>query len=67
MAQRDISYGELVALEVEFNKQVQEQGVTFHDDEYHQEALNDFIQQYQDGNDNPQLVLNYPNRHTIKK
>ena len=63
---RDISYAELAWLGNEFDKQVEEQGVVFHDDEYREEALMDFVRQYEEGDDNPKLQLLYPERHTIK-
>lgn len=53
--QRDVSYGELVALQQEFETQLDENGVIFDDDESYDEALNDFIQQYIDGDDDPQI------------
>lgn len=53
--QRDISYGEIVALQQEFETQLDEHGVIFNDDDDYDEALNDFIQQYMDGDDDPQI------------
>lgn len=62
LPQRDISYGELAELGNLFEKQLLEKGITLCDDEYRQEALFDFIDQYQNGNDNPELRLLYPER-----
>lgn len=53
--QRDVSYGELVALQQEFETQLDENHVIFDDDDDYDEALNDFIQQYMDGDDDPQI------------
>jgi len=53
--QRNVSYGQLAALEILFNEQVADAGVTFDSDEQRDEALFDFTQQYIDGNDNPQI------------
>lgn len=64
--QRDISYGELVALQQEFEAQLDENGVVFDDDESYEEALGDFIQQYIDGNDNPTLDLSDTNLRPIR-
>lgn len=54
--QRDVSYGELVELENMFNEQVKKFNIGFECEEERQEALFDFIQQYIDGNDNPQIA-----------
>ena len=51
--QRDVSYGELVALQELFYQQVEERGIQFPDEEIEQECLFDFQQQYIDGNDDP--------------
>ena len=47
--QRDVSYGELAALQDLFYEQVEEQGIVFPDEEIEQECLFDFQQQYIDG------------------
>lgn len=57
MEQRDVSYGELAALDEEFDRQVNERGITFPDEEVEQECLFDFVQQYIDGNDNPEIQV----------
>ena len=53
--QRDISYGELSALSDEFETQLDEHGVIFDDEEDRDEAFFDFVQQYIDGDDDPQI------------
>lgn len=53
--QRDISYGEIVALQQEFETQLDERGVVFDNDEDYDEAFFDFEQQYIDGDDDPQI------------
>ena len=57
--QRDVSYGELVALQELFYRQVEEQGIQFPDEEIEQECLFDFQQQYIDGNDDPIININF--------
>ena len=52
-----ISYGELAALEVEFNKQCEQQHVQWTDEEVRQEALMTFISDYEEGDDDPQITL----------
>lgn len=59
MRQRDISYGELAALEDAFYEQVHEQNITFPDEETENECLMDFQQQYIEGNDDPQINVNW--------
>ena len=53
--QRSVSYGEIMELENIFDEQVNEKHVVFKDPEERDEALFDFIQQYIDGDDDPQL------------
>lgn len=60
--QRDVSYGKLAELGDLFEKQLLEKGITLCDDEYRQEALLDFIDQCQNGNDKPEVNLHYPHR-----
>ena len=64
--QRDISYGELVALQQEFEAQLDENGVIFDDDESYEQALGDFIQQYIDGDDNPMIDLSTANVRPVR-
>ena len=52
---RDVSYGELVELENLFNEKVKEHHIDFESDEERQESLFDFIQQYINGNDAPEI------------
>ena len=51
--QRDVSYGELAALQEIFEEQAKEW--VFDEEETRQECLLDFQQQYIDGDDNPQI------------
>ena len=51
--QRDVSYGELAALQEMFEEQAKEW--IFDEKETMQECLLDFQQQYIDGDDNPQI------------
>lgn len=51
--QRDVSYGELAALQEMFDEQAKEW--IFDEEETMQECLLDFQQQYIDGDDNPQI------------
>lgn len=51
--QRDVSYGELAALQEMFEEQAKEW--VFDEEETRQECLLDFQQQYIDGDDNPQI------------
>lgn len=53
--QRSVSYGELAELENMFNEQIKKRHIKFEDEEKCSEALFDFIQQYIDGDDNPQV------------
>ena len=52
-------------LENWFTSQVEDRGVTFLDDDYRTECLNDFVLQYQGGEDRPKIRLNYPDRQVI--
>ncbi len=53
--QRNVSYGELAELEKMFKEQVKTLRICFESKEERDEALFDFIQQYIDGNDDPQV------------
>lgn len=55
--ERDVSYGELAALGDMFEQEVRQRNVSFPCDEIREQALLDFIQQYQEGNDNPHIDL----------
>jgi len=54
-----LSYGELVALEQSFNRQCISQHIRWTDDEVRQEALIQFINDYEEGGDDtePQVLL----------
>ena len=60
--ERSVSYGELAMLEYLFGRQMLNLKLDFADEEYRAEALNDFIDQYVNGNDNPEVRLLYPDR-----
>ena len=60
--ERQASYRELADLSQLFEQQLLSEGVTLCDDDYRTEALIDFVSQYEDGDDNPQLNLLYPTR-----
>ena len=57
--QRNISYAELVALQNLFYEQVERDGIIFPNEEIEQECLFDFQQQYIDGDDEPQINVNF--------
>lgn len=59
---RQVSYGELAWLGYEFEQKLKAEGITLCDDDYRTEALMDFVSQYEDGNDEPELNLLYPDR-----
>ena len=53
----DISYGEIAVLGHEFDKQCEELGIEWIDEDVKEECFNDFISQYEDGNDEPEVRL----------
>lgn len=55
--ERDLSYGELCALDCEFEKQCEYAGIEWFDDDVKNECFRDFCLQYQEGNDNPQIYI----------
>lgn len=57
MDQRDVSYGELIALDEEFERQVKERYIEFPDSEIEEQCHLDFVQQYIDGDDDPQINI----------
>ena len=57
MEQRDVSYGELVALDEEFELQVKKNNIIFPDAETEEQCHFDFVQQYIDGDDDPQINI----------
>lgn len=59
MEPRDISYGELAALNELFENEERERKIKFPCDETREEALMDFIYQYQCGNKAPHINLCY--------
>ena len=66
--QRSVSEGEIVALQELFDQQVEEFNIGFECDEEREEALFDFVQQYINGNDDPQIhYVNNPEDDTVEK
>ena len=66
--QRDISCGELAALQELFDQQVDEFNIGFECEEEQQEALFDFVQQYINGNDDPRIeYVSNPDNDTMDK
>ncbi len=57
MEQRDVSYGELAALDEEFERQVKEKNIIFPDSEIEEQCHFDFVQQYIDGDDAPHINI----------
>lgn len=64
--QRDVSYEELDALQQEFETQLDEAGVIFDNDDDYNEALDDFIQQYIEGDDDPQIDFSIANVRPVR-
>lgn len=60
--ERNISYGEIFALNQKFEQYLLDNGITILDDDYRTEAFNDYLDQYQNGNDNPEVNLYYATR-----
>lgn len=60
MEQRNVSYGELIALQQMFEEQIKILGVTFLEEEYRDECEFDFVDQYINGCDEPEVRLLYP-------
>lgn len=56
-SQRSASYGEILELQEIFNQQVKEKNIVFKNDEYREESFFDFLQQYLEGNDNPEIHI----------
>ena len=55
--ERNISFGEIFALNQKFEQYLLDNGITILDDDYRTEAFNDYLDQYQNGNDNPEVNL----------
>lgn len=53
----NLSYGEIAALEFEFNNQCKKMGIRWVDEDVKMEALNQFIADYEDGDADPQVML----------
>lgn len=55
MNERELTYLELHILQERFFQQVKELNIVFDDDEQEELCLDDFVEQYVQGNDNPLL------------
>ena len=54
---RSVSYSQLEALELEFKNQCKERGIKWTEDDVRLEALNQFIIDYAEGDDDPEVLL----------
>ena len=52
-----ISYGEIVALKQEFDKQCEEMKIEWVSDEVKQQAFDEFVSDYEDGNEEPKVMF----------
>lgn len=57
--EREITYAQLLLLQEMFVRQVKEQNVVFPDEEIETLCFDDFIEQYVQGNDNPQIRIDW--------
>lgn len=57
--EREITYAQLHLLQEMFVRQVKEQNVVFLDDEQEELCLDDFIEQYVQGDDNPKIRIDW--------
>ena len=57
--EREITYKQLHLLQEMFEQQVKEQNMVFPDEEQEEHCLDDFIEQYVQGNDNPQIRIDW--------
>lgn len=55
--QRTLSYENILELQNIFNQQAKEKNIIFKNNEYREEAFFDFLQQYLEGNDNPDIHI----------
>jgi hypothetical protein len=51
------SYEEIALLEQEFDRQCEERGIRWLSEEVRQESLNEFILEYEYGNEKPEVML----------
>lgn len=54
---RQVSYGEMSALSDEFEKQCEKLGICWTDEDVMGEAFCSFVNDYQNGDDDPQVIL----------
>lgn len=57
--EREITYTQLHLLQEMFEQQVKEQNMVFPDEEQEELCLDDFIEQYVQGNENPQIRIDW--------
>lgn len=57
MKERELTYTQLHLLQEMFYQQAKEKGIVFPDEEQEELCLDDFIEQYVLGNDNPQIRI----------
>ena len=57
MLEREITYTQLHLLQELFYQQVAEQGFLFADEEQEELCFDDFLEQYVQGDDNPQIRI----------
>lgn len=57
--EREITYAQLHLLQEMFVRQVKEQNVVFLDDEQEELCFDDFIEQYVQGDDNPNIRIDW--------
>lgn len=57
--EREITYTQLHLLQEMFLQQVKEQNIVFSDEEQETLCFDDFIEQYVQGNDNPQIRIDW--------
>lgn len=57
--EREITYTQLHLLQEMFYQQAREQGIVFPDEEQETLCLDDFIEQYILGDDNPQIRIDW--------
>ena len=55
--EREITYSQLHLLQEVFEQQVKEQNIVFYDEEQEELCFDDFIEQYVQGDDNPQIRI----------
>ena len=57
--EREITYAQLHLLQEMFVRQVKEQNIVFYDEEQEELCFDDFIEQYVQGDDNPNIRIDW--------